>query len=75
MFKKPEPAIDEQVKVMNEKEPHQPHILGAPSSQETPLKGIQPSYIPCPVCGRAFKTKSEMERHLDTMHHETKGHE
>ena len=59
---------------MSDKEPHQPHTLGAPSSQEIPVSGIEPSQIPCPVCGKTFKTNSEMERHMDSMHHETKGH-
>ncbi|HYA78469.1 MAG TPA: C2H2-type zinc finger protein [Verrucomicrobiae bacterium] len=60
---------------MSKKQPHQPHTLGAPSSQETPVRGIQPSQIPCPDCGKTFKTNSEMERHRDTTHHETKAHE
>ena len=53
---------------------HQDHTLGRVSSKEVPVKGVQPGQVPCPVCGRSFKTKSEMERHKDTIHHETKGH-
>jgi hypothetical protein len=60
---------------MSDKEPHQPHTLGAPSSQEIPVSGVEPNQIPCPDCGKTFKTHSEMERHRDTTHHETKGHE
>ncbi len=45
------------------------------SSQETPLRGLEPNRIKCPDCGRTFKSHSEMERHRDTTHHETKGHE
>ncbi|MGA2682885.1 MAG: C2H2-type zinc finger protein [Candidatus Bathyarchaeia archaeon] len=60
---------------MSKKKLHQPHTLGAPSSQETPISGIQPSHIPCPDCGKTFKSHSEMQRHRDTTHHETKGHE
>ena len=60
---------------MSNKEPHQPHTLGTPASQDIPLKGIRPNQIPCPICGKTFATKSEMERHLDSRHHETKGHE
>jgi hypothetical protein len=60
---------------MIDKEPHQPHTLGAPSSQEIPVSGVEPNQIPCPDCGKTFKTNSEMERHRDTTHHETKGHE
>jgi hypothetical protein len=60
---------------MSKKKPHQPHTLGAPSSQETPVKGVELGQVPCPVCGKTFKTHSEMERHNDTTHHEAKGHE
>ena len=60
---------------MSDKEPHQPHTLGAPSSQEIPVSGVEPNQIPCPECGKTFKTNSEMERHRDTTHNETKGHE
>ena len=60
---------------MIDKEPHQPHTLGTASSQEIPLSGVEPNQIPCPDCGKTFKTNSEMERHRDTTHHETKGHE
>jgi hypothetical protein len=60
---------------MSDKEPPQPHTLGAPSSQEIPLRGVIPNQVPCSVCGKPFNTHSEMERHRDTTHHETKGHE
>jgi len=59
---------------MRKTKPHQPHTLGAPSSQDLPLKDVQPDQIPCPDCGRTFKTKSEMERHRDSIHHETREH-
>lgn len=45
------------------------------SSQETPLRGLEPNQVKCPDCGRTFKSHSEMERHRDTTHHETKGHQ
>jgi len=45
------------------------------SSQETPLRGLEPNQVKCPDCGRTFKSHSEMQRHRDTTHHETKGHE
>ena len=45
------------------------------SSQETPLRGLEPNQVKCPDCGRTFRSHSEMERHRDTTHHETKGHE
>ena len=54
---------------------HQPHTLGAPASQEIPVSGVKPNQIPCPDCGKTFKTHSEMRRHRDTTHHETKEHE
>jgi predicted RNA-binding Zn-ribbon protein involved in translation (DUF1610 family) len=60
---------------MSEKEIHQPHMLGATSSQEIPVTGTEPNQILCPDCGKTFKTRSEMERHRDTTHHEIKGHE
>jgi hypothetical protein len=60
---------------ISDKEAQQPHSLGASSSQEIPVKGAELKQIPCPVCGKTFKTNSEMERHRDTTHHETKGHE
>ncbi len=45
------------------------------SSQETPLMGLEPNQVQCPDCGRTFRSHSEMERHRDTTHHETKGHD
>jgi uncharacterized C2H2 Zn-finger protein len=49
--------------------------LSGISSQETPLSGLEPNQVKCPDCGRTFKSRSEMERHRDTTHHETKGHQ
>lgn len=43
--------------------------------QEIPLSGVEPNQIHCPICGKPFKTRTEMERHKDEVHHETKGHE
>jgi len=60
---------------MTDKEHHQTHSLEKPSSQEIPLSGAEPNQISCPICGRTFTTHSEMERHRDSTHHETKGHE
>ena len=50
-------------------------LMSGISSQETPLSGLEPNQVKCPDCGRTFKTHSEMDRHRDTAHHETKGHE
>ena len=60
---------------ISDKETHQPQTLGAPSSQDIPVRGVEPNQIHYPVCGKTFKTNSEMERLRDTTHHETKGHE
>ncbi len=49
--------------------------LSGISSQETPLSGLEPNQVKCPDCGKTFKSHSEMERHRDTTHHETKGHD
>jgi uncharacterized C2H2 Zn-finger protein len=46
-----------------------------PITREVPLRGLDPNQILCPVCGRPFKSHAEMERHLDSTHHESKGHE
>ena len=45
------------------------------SSQETPMRGLEPNRIKCPDCGKTFTSHSEMQRHRDTTHHETKGHD
>jgi uncharacterized C2H2 Zn-finger protein len=45
------------------------------SSQETPLRGLEPNRVKCPDCGKTFMSHSEMQRHRDTTHHETKGHD
>lgn len=46
-----------------------------PITREVPLRGFDPNQILCQVCGRPFKSHAEMERHLDSTHHESKGHE
>jgi uncharacterized C2H2 Zn-finger protein len=48
------------------------HVGNANISRDT-NSGVKPNQIPCPDCGKPFKTKSEMERHRDTTHHVTKG--
>jgi|WetSurMetagenome_2_1015567.scaffolds.fasta_scaffold51944_4 uncharacterized C2H2 Zn-finger protein len=50
-------------------------VESMPITHEVPLRGLTPNQIPCPVCGRPFKSHSEMKRHLDSTHHESKGHE
>lgn len=49
--------------------------MSVTSSQEIPLRGVEPNQTSCPICGKSFKNISQMERHRDTVHHETKGHE
>ena len=58
-------------------EPMMPAVetMSGISSKETPLRGLEPNQVKCPDCGRTFKSHSEMERHRDTTHHETKGHD
>jgi Fasciclin domain/C2H2-type zinc finger len=46
-----------------------------PVTREIPLNEEEPNQIPCPVCGKLFNYRSEMERHRDATHHESKGHE
>jgi uncharacterized surface protein with fasciclin (FAS1) repeats/predicted RNA-binding Zn-ribbon protein involved in translation (DUF1610 family) len=46
-----------------------------PVTRKIPLNGEEPNQIPCPVCGKLFNYRSEMERHRDATHHESKGHE
>jgi uncharacterized C2H2 Zn-finger protein len=50
-------------------------LVTMPVTQETPVSGDEPNQIPCPVCGKHFKTHSELDRHMDATHHESKGHE
>jgi uncharacterized protein with PIN domain len=42
---------------------------GAPSSMDVPLSGPKPDEVRCPECGKAFTTKSQMERHRENSHH------
>ncbi len=46
-----------------------------PITREVPLRGTEPNQILCPVCAKPFKTRQEMDRHMDASHHESKGHE
>ena len=58
-----------------DKEAHQSHTFGGAVVLRNTVRGSEPNRVPCPVCGKTFKTHSEMERHRDATHHETKGHE
>lgn len=50
-------------------------LMSGISSQETSLRGLAPNRVKCPDCGKTFQNHSEMQRHRDTTHHETKGHQ
>jgi hypothetical protein len=50
-------------------------IESMPVTHEVPLRGLDPNEILCPICQRPFKSHAEMKRHLDSTHHESKGHE
>jgi uncharacterized C2H2 Zn-finger protein len=52
-----------------------PAQMSTRSSQDTPIRGIEPNQVPCPVCGKTFKTSPEMKRHMDMTHHESKRHD
>ncbi len=58
----------------NEKSKHPFHEPPSPSSLDEPLSGVKPDEVPCPICGKAFKSKSQMERHKQTTHEELEGH-
>jgi len=40
----------------------------APSPHEEPLGGIEPNTFNCQICGKAFYTKSQLDRHKETEH-------
>ena len=47
----------------------------APSAEVVAAEKTEPMQIHCPICGKTFLSHSEMDRHMDVMHHEAKGHE
>jgi hypothetical protein len=47
----------------------------APIPHEEPLRGIQPGKIACQICGKAFTTKSQLDRHMLTEHKSPEGKE
>jgi len=60
---------------MSEPIPVIEQVPEAMPSQEIHMRGVEPNQIQCPFCGKTFRNNSDMERHIDSMHHETKGHE
>jgi hypothetical protein len=53
---------------------HPFHEPPGPSSLDEPITGIKPKKVACPICGKTFDTKSEMERHERTTHEALEGH-
>ena len=33
-----------------------------------PVRTLEPSRLTCEICGRTFKTHSELDRHLESIH-------
>lgn len=58
----------------NKKAKHPFHEPPSSSSLDEPLSGAKPDEVSCPICGKHFKTKSQMERHKETTHEELEGH-
>jgi hypothetical protein len=52
-----------------------PKIPQAPPVPEEPLENLPRSNLICEICGRVFKTHSQLDRHLEHMHgHPEKTH-
>jgi hypothetical protein len=39
-----------------------------PPTHEEPVHTLQPSRLECEICGKAFKTHTELDRHLENVH-------
>ncbi|HMK95274.1 MAG TPA: C2H2-type zinc finger protein [Candidatus Limnocylindrales bacterium] len=37
---------------------------------EEPVRTLQPSRLKCEICGKTFKTHSEVDRHMESIHGE-----
>jgi uncharacterized C2H2 Zn-finger protein len=35
---------------------------------EEPVRSTEPSRLECEICGKAFKTHTELDRHLENVH-------
>jgi len=35
---------------------------------EEPVRTLEPSRLECEICGKAFKTHTELDRHLENIH-------
>jgi len=47
----------------------------APPLHEEPLRGIEPGKPVCEICGKAFQGKSQLDRHMLTVHESPEGRE
>ncbi len=47
----------------------------APPLHEEPIQGRQSGEMACEICGKTFKTKSQLDRHLLTEHESPEGRE
>jgi hypothetical protein len=46
-----------------------------PSLHEEPLREIEPGKLICEICGKAFISKSQLDRHILTQHESPEGRE
>jgi predicted transcriptional regulator len=54
--------------VENKKAKARSKLPKAPPLHEEPIGGMEPGEMVCEICGKAFKTKSQLERHMLTEH-------
>ncbi|MCW3995613.1 MAG: hypothetical protein NWE98_05630 [Candidatus Bathyarchaeota archaeon] len=47
----------------------------APPLHEEPIRGIEVGKVICQICGKAFKTHAQMDRHMLTEHKSPEGRE
>jgi hypothetical protein len=40
----------------------------APPLHEEPIRGIEAGKFVCEICGKTFKTHSQLDRHMEHMH-------
>jgi len=54
--------------VKSKKTETEPSPPREPPTHEEPIRTTQPSRLECEICGKAFKTHSELDRHLENIH-------
>jgi hypothetical protein len=47
----------------------------APPLHEEPIGGIEPGKVACEICGKFFTGKSQLDRHILTVHESPEGRE